>query len=254
MSKPIYFVSDIHLGEPVPRRDPREKEDAFIAFLRHVRSQSDTLYIVGDLFDFWFEYERSVPTTGARVIFELYAAVQGGLRIVYLPGNHDIWIGRYLSDEVGLDLPGGPITIQAQGHTIFVAHGDEFRQDLPFRLSRGILKNSLCVRLFRWLHPDLGVKLGQWTSHQSEARAGRTHDQNRTVYTQAANHLLQGETDTVIFGHYHVAVIEHLNGGRMIVLGDWIDKDTYLVLHDGHFRTMRWQNGHGVEFDPGTPS
>ncbi len=247
LSKPVYFISDIHLGEPYPQRNPREKEDALIAFLQHVRERADTLYIVGDLFDFWFEYKRSVPTTGARVVFELYAAVQGGLRIVSLPGNHDIWIGDYLSRQVGLELPGGPVDTEIQGRRVLIAHGDEFREDLPFRISRGILKSSFCIRLFSWIHPDVGVRLGRWTSHLSEARTGNTHVHNRRVYTKAANRLLAGDADVVVFGHYHAPIVEQLDGGTLIVLGDWVIEDSYAVLEDGTFRLMRWENGKGVE-------
>ena len=245
LSKPIYFISDIHLGEPFPRRDPREKEEALISFLHHARSHAETLYIVGDLFDFWFEYKESIPKTGARVVFELYAAVQDGLRIVCLPGNHDIWIGDYLSREVGLELPGGPVEIEAQGR--HGAHGDDFRQDLPFRLSRSILKSALCIRLFSWLHPDLGVRLGQWASHLSEARAQHTHAHNQQVFTEAASRLLAGRPDTVVFGHYHTPLVEPLNDGTLIVLGDWVKEDTYAVLEEGVFRLMRWEDGMGVE-------
>lgn len=251
LSKPIYFISDIHLGEPYPQRNPREKEDTLIAFLHHARAHADTLYIVGDLFDFWFEYNESVPRTGARVVFELYAAVQDGLHIVCLPGNHDIWIGNYLSGEVGLDLPGGPVEIEAQGHRVLIAHGDDFREDLPFRFSRRILKSPFCIRLFGWLHPDLGVRLGRWASHLSETRAGNTHAHNQQVFTEAAVRLLNGTTDTVVFGHYHAPVIEQIEGGTLIVLGDWVKEDTYAVLEDGTFRLMRWENGEGIELANG---
>ena len=250
MPKPTYFISDIHLGEPNPPRDPRAKEDALIGFLRHVRERAETLYIVGDLFDFWFEYKRSVPTTGARVLFELYATVQAGVRVICLPGNHDIWMGDYLSKEVGVELPAAPVLTEIQGKRLYIAHGDEVRSDFSFRLSRRILKSPLCIRLFSWVHPDLGVRLGKWTSERSEASARNPGAHNRQVYLAAANSLLNGDIDTVIFGHYHSLVNEQLDGGSLIVLGDWITEDSYVMLEDGDFKLMHWNGREGVQVTP----
>lgn len=245
--KPDYFISDIHLGEPYPKRDPREKEDALIAFVRHARARAGTLYIVGDLFDFWFEYRHSVPRTGARVLSEFYGAIQGGLRITCLPGNHDVWLGSYLSDEIGIELPDSPLLIETQGRRLFVAHGDEIRTDLKFRISRAILKNWFCIWLFGLLHPDIGVRLGRWTSAFTEARAQDRPEASRRVFAGAAEKILKGDRDAVLFGHYHRTAIEPVGNGTLVLLGDWISEDTYVVLEDSALKLMRWDGSKGVE-------
>ena len=145
--KRIYFISDVHLGAPRAARPSREQESALIGFLRSIRHDAGVLYILGDLFNFWFEYRTVVPSCGARVLFELYNLVQAGTRVVYLPGNHDIWLGPYLSEEVGLELLGGPTVVSHQGRRLFIAHGDEFGTAATFRFSRAILKNPVCIAL-----------------------------------------------------------------------------------------------------------
>ena len=245
----VFFMSDAHLGIPNAARSAKEHQDALISFLRHVGDTGRELYIVGDLFDFWFEYRSSIPTTGSRVIFELYALVQRGIRVVILPGNHDIWLGSYLSDQVGLDVQSNPITFELDGQRLYVTHGDEFDADLGFSISRAILKSPLCIRLFGLLHPDLGVALGRWTSQLSDERARLIARDDRSVYESAAESLIREGYDIVVCGHYHKAVDMEIHKGRLIVLGNWIRSDTYAVMEKGDIRLMRWmgERGEAVE-------
>lgn len=240
-----YFISDVHLGVPNGRRDPAAHQDALISFLRHVGETGDRLYIVGDLFDFWFEYRSSVPSTGARVVFELYALRQRGVDVVILPGNHDIWLGDYLRNEVGLDVRDNPIEVEIDGKRLYVTHGDEFNADWQFDLSRAILKSPLAIRLFRLLHPDLGVALGRWTSQFSDARARATPRDDRGVYEQAASDLILNGHDVVICGHFHNGIDKQILAGRLIVLGNWLRSDTYAEMADGEIRLMRWLGDRG---------
>jgi len=158
----IYFISDCHLGDPHSSRPQRVQEDAIISFFQGIRSDAEALYILGDLFDFWFEYRTVVPVHGARVLFELYNLVESGVDVVCLPGNHDIWLGSYLSNQVGIKLPGGPLGVSHQGRKLYLMHGDEFRSDFRFRFSRFILKSRLCISIFRLLHPDVDSMSGLW--------------------------------------------------------------------------------------------
>jgi len=240
VSGKIYFISDVHLGAPGDGRSAAEHENALIGFLRRIRDDAEMLYIVGDLFDFWFEYRTAVPATGARVLFEIYALVQAGVRVVYLPGNHDIWLGPYLSEQVGVELPGGPVSVTHQGVRIFIAHGDEFRSDRTFRISRKILKTPVCIALFRLLHPDLGALLARATSRVSEFRAWRRPDPSRKIFTRAAEAKFAEGFDAVVCGHYHRPLCERVDGGTLVILGDWVKEDTYAVLENGTFEVRRW--------------
>ena len=241
VSGKIYFISDVHLGAPGDGRSADAHENALIGFLRCIRDDAELLYIVGDLFDFWFEYRTAVPATGARILFEIYALVQAGVRVVYLPGNHDIWLGPYLSEQVGVELPGGPVAVTHQGVRIFIAHGDEFRSDRMFRISRRILKSPVCIALFRLLHPDLGALLARATSRVSEFRAWRRPDPSRKIFTRAAEEKFAEGFDVVVCGHYHRPFCERGGGGTLVILGDWVREDTYGVLEGGGFEVRRWR-------------
>ena len=246
MSERVYFISDVHLGVPNGRRKPDVHQDALISFLRHIDS-NDQLFIVGDLFDFWFEYRSSVPTIGARVIFELYGLVQRGVQVSILPGNHDIWLGSYLSDEVGLKILENPVEVELQGKRLHITHGDEFNSTLQFAVSRAILRNPVCIRLFRLIHPDLGVALGRMMSSGSDARAKVVPRNDRGIYEIAAERLIRAGNDIVVCGHYHKGIELDVCGGRLIVLGNWIRSDTFGVMENGKIRLMQWT---GSEDEP----
>ena len=237
----VYFISDVHLGVTGEVRESREQEDVLIGFLRAIREDAEVLYIVGDLFDFWFEYGTVVPSCGARVLFELHNLVEAGVRVVYVPGNHDVWLGPYLSNEVGMELPGGPVSVTHHGITFYLAHGDEFRRDWKFRVSRAILKSTICIGLFKLLHPDLGARLARGTSQISEARAHSHTRRNREIILSGARKQLEGGADVVICGHYHYVLQEPLDNGQLIVLGDWVSQDTYAVLEDGVIELKKWK-------------
>jgi UDP-2,3-diacylglucosamine hydrolase len=251
MAGRIYFISDVHLGVPNGRRSAEDHQDALVSFLRHLETD-DQLFIVGDLFDFWFEYRSSIPTTGARVVFELYALGQKGISVTILPGNHDIWLGSYLRNQVGLDIQSNPLSIEVQGKKIYITHGDEFGADWKFRLSRAILKSRLCIWLFRLLHPDLGVALGKWTSHASDTQSSATPADDRRVYIEAAERLIHAGHDIVLCGHYHRGVDQEIMDGRLIVLGNWVRSDTYAILEGGDIRLMKWMGDRGEPFEDST--
>ncbi len=260
----IYFISDVHIGAPDIGAGAREREDVLIDFLKSIRHGARALYIVGDLFDFWFEYRTTIPSSGARVLFELYNLVEAGVRVVYLPGNHDLWPGEYFSGQLGVELPGGPITVTHQGLKIHIAHGDEIRTDWRFRLSRGILKNRFCVGLFRLLHPDLGAILARFTSRLSEFRIRSRGSSSRDILLEAAAEKIAEGADIVIHGHYHFSLHASVGGsttdqfgtnmfpgnqsdgpaergGELVVLGDWIHNHTYAILEDGKIQLEEWE-------------
>jgi UDP-2,3-diacylglucosamine hydrolase len=237
--KRIYFISDAHLGGSCLPFGNHTGHN-LVHFLRSIRQDAEILYIVGDLFDFWFEYRSVVPSAGARVVFELYALTQAGVRVVYIPGNHDIWPGSYLSREVGLDVSQGPVTVSHQGLRIRIVHGDEHRRDWRFRLSRGILRNPVCIKLFRLLHPDLGTMLARRTSRLSDYQGRSCTQRGWEAFRDVARETLDGDIDTLVCGHYHRPLVEPMGKGTLVVLGDWITEDTFAVLEDGRMRIERW--------------
>jgi UDP-2,3-diacylglucosamine hydrolase len=233
------------LGSPKSRRSEKEKQDALIDFLRAIQSDAEVLYIVGDLFDFWFEYRSAVSSTSARVVCELYALVQSGVRVVYIPGNHDLWPGHYFSDQLGIELPGDPVTATHQGKKLHLTHGDSFRTDWKFKLSRYILKHPFSSALFRLLHPDLGNWLARRTSNYSELRTKVNNKQviqhANTVYRVGAEKIINEGVDIVISGHYHHLKKVAIQKGTLVILGDWMRYDSYAVLENGNISIHQWK-------------
>ena len=241
----VYFISDAHIGGGKFIRPPRVREDALIDFLRAIRKDAECLYIVGDLFDFWFEYRSVVPAHGARVIFELYHLVQSGTRVIYLPGNHDSWLGGYLSEQVGVELPGPFCDVAHQNRRLYVTHGDIFQQNWKFELRRRILSHPLCIALFRWLHPDIGAYLARLVSRSSDVGTKKGVRINKKTYLpsyflKSAGEKIAEGFDFVICGHYHALIVEPIDGGTLVVLGDWMRYDAYAVLEHGEIALKHW--------------
>jgi UDP-2,3-diacylglucosamine hydrolase len=241
----IYFLSDAHLGSSKPRRPERDQEEALIEFLRAIQADAEALYIVGDLFDFWFEYRSAVSSRAARVTCELYALVQSGVQVIYIPGNHDLWPGHYFSEQLGLELPGDPVVVTHQGKRIYVTHGDSFRTDWKFKISRFVLKHPLSVGLFRLLHPDIGNWLARRTSRYSEIRTRkdnrRTIHNAKTIYLRGAEKIINSGFDLVVCGHYHHLKKVCIQDGTLVVLGDWMRYDSYAVLENGDITLHQWK-------------
>ena len=216
-----------------------------ITFLRAIQSDAEALYIVGDLFDFWFEYQSVISSTSARVICELYALVQSGVRVIYIPGNHDLWPGHYFSDQLGIELPGDPVTVTHQNKKIHITHGDSFRTDWKFKLSRYILKHPVSVALFRLLHPDLGHWLAQMTSNCSELKVKidkiEAIQHANDVYVAGAEKIINDGFDIVICGHYHHLRKVAIQKGTLVILGDWMRYDSYAVLENGNISIHQWK-------------
>jgi UDP-2,3-diacylglucosamine hydrolase len=236
------------------RRSEKEKEDALIDFFRVIQTDAEALYIVGDLFDFWFEYRSAISSTSARVICELYVLIQAGVRVVYIPGNHDLWPGHYFSEQLGVELPGDPVSVIHQGKRLHITHGDAFRTDWKFKLSRYVLKHPLAIALFRLLHPDLGNWLAKATSHFSDKRTKRGHRQTieeaHETYMLGAERIIHTGIDIVVCGHYHHLKKVTVQEGELVILGDWMRYDSYAVLENGDITLHQWHTAPKVYQDP----
>ncbi|MDA0711168.1 MAG: UDP-2,3-diacylglucosamine diphosphatase [bacterium] len=254
LSHKVYFISDAHLGSTKLRRTEHEKEDALIDFLRAIRGRAEALYIVGDLFDFWFEYRSAVSSTSLRIVCELYALVQSGVRVLYIPGNHDLWPGTLYSEHLGIELPGDPVSIVCQGKRLHITHGDSLRKDVKFRLSRYVLKHRLAIALFRLLHPDIGHWLARKTSSYSEVRtkvgSPQTILQARDIYRAGAAEIIDRGVDIVICGHYHHLRKIQIGAGTLVILGDWMRYDSYAVLENGAISIHQWNTAPERYRDP----
>ncbi len=239
MRNRVYFISDVHIGWG-PEREARERQDRLIGFLRAIREDAEALYIVGDLFDFWFEYRSVVPSAGMRVLFELHGLVEAGIPVACVPGNHDLWLGPFLSKEVGVAILPNRSVVRRQGLRICLDHGDDLLGGVRYRLMKRVLRNPACVALFRLLHPDLGVLLARMASNRptlGTALGSHTVE----VYAREAHRRFGGEADVVVFGHLHRPVLRRDERGTLVVLGDWIKHFTYAVLEGGAVEIKKWE-------------
>ena len=230
---PVYFISDAHLGiEDYAAEE--ERRNRLLDFLRSLRGRARLLYIVGDLFDFWFEYRSVVPRQHYTVLHALSALVESGTRVVYLPGNHDFWLGTFLDEQVGVETADGPLTAIHHGRKIYIAHGHGLiASDRGYRAMSKIMHSALSIRLFQMIHPDCGFKIGRLASRLSRRRGRPAAWDPRQAYRDLAFSLLDDGYDLVVFGHNHCPTLQYKGEKAYINLGDWIRHDTYGVLREG---------------------
>lgn len=232
-----YFISDLHLGAAYLDR-PHDRERMLAEFLSEISADAARLYLVGDVLDYWFEYRTVVPRGHVRFFGALAALADAGVEIVWLIGNHDIWMSDYLRDELGVKIIDGSITEIIDGRKFFISHGDGLGKMKPsFRFIRSLFRNRLCQKLYAAIHPRWTVAFAyKWSS------SNRDYDPNVVpVYEGAIKNNVEEwaegylnchpDTDFIVLGHHHVAVDKVLkNGARLIILGDWIYNFTYAVF------------------------
>jgi UDP-2,3-diacylglucosamine hydrolase len=239
----VYFISDVHLGLGA-KEEERAKEDLLLGFLDHILPTAGELCIVGDLFDFWFEYRTVIPKGFHRTLAAIQKFTDSGIPVHYLAGNHDFWMDDFFPDELGVHVYATPLQLQLGGKKVYLHHGDGLAQnDLGYRLIKPVLRHRWSIRLYRWLHPDLGVPLARGSSHRSrEYTSARKYGEGEGMTAFAARKIREG-TDIVVMGHRHMPECTALDGGTYVNLGDWITHRTYAALEDGLITLQRWNGG-----------
>jgi UDP-2,3-diacylglucosamine hydrolase len=238
-----YFFSDVHLGLGSAQTE-KQKEDWLLSFLRSILPSSDCLFIVGDLFDFWFEYKTVIPKGFHRTLAALQEFADRGVKVHYLAGNHDFWMGDFFRTELGMELHFDPFETTVAGKRICFHHGDGLAEnDTGYKLIKPVLRNRLSVRLYRWLHPDLGVKLARGSSRTSrEYTAGKHYGEEEGMIRYARTQIERG-ADIVMMGHRHKPSVVPIGHGMYVNLGDWISYNTYAELQNGELQLKVW-DGH----------
>ena len=235
-----YFFSDAHLGA-----EPRERETAreriLHEFLTSLPGRAAHLYILGDLFDFWFEYRHAIPRRHFATLSLLRELRRSGIEITYLNGNHDFWLGPFLSQEVGLVTCRDALPVALQGRRLWLHHGDGLvGGDLGYKILKRILRSPISIRLYQGLHPDLGLPIANRFSLASRhSRDARRLDGDRLWREIAQPRFAEGY-DAVLVGHLHHAYERREDGKAFFVLGDWIDQFTYVALEGGELTLRTW--------------
>lgn len=219
----IYFTSDVHLGLKV--NNPQEREQRFISWLRSIAwSGDDTLVLLGDIWDFWYEYKYVIPKEGIKVVAAFVDIMDKGAKIIYFPGNHDIWCFHFF-EEIGIEVvKKQPVLMEFGGKRLVLAHGDGVGgAKWSYSLMLKIFHSRFCQALFSTLHPRLAFALARrWSKDNRYTHTPyEWKGEQERLWKYALNCGM--EADYFIFGHYHCPVDELLPGGaRLIVLDDWI--------------------------------
>lgn len=240
MIEKVYFASDFHLGID-GRLSSRERERQIVRWLDLAAQDATAIYLVGDLFDFWFEYRAAVPRGFVRLLGKLAELRDGGLPIHIFTGNHDMWLFDYLPTELGVAVYREPLVRQIGQHTFFIGHGDGLGPgDYGYKFIKRIFAHPAAQWLFARLHPNLGIGAAQYWSRRSRAsNPGEDEFLGPTgewlLQFAEAESARRPEIDFFVFGHRHLPIDYRLSNGhsRYINLGEWVKYNSYAVYEGG---------------------
>lgn len=245
-SKKIYFASDAHLGSRF-HKDPIAVEKRLVRWLDSIKEEAAAVYLLGDVFDYWYEYKYVVPKGFTRFLGKLAELSDKGVEIHIFYGNHDIWMFDYLPSEIGAILHQGPILVDLLGKRFFLGHGDEVGERKPmFRFIRALFRNKLCQLIYAGVHPRWTSGFAQSCSLQSR-KSGMTNKSAECYQGEAAEYLIvfakeylqtHPEINFFIFGHRHIMLDLMLSrNSRLLIAGDWLQYFSYIVW-DGEQLSM----------------
>ena len=229
-----YFVSDVHLGLQVG--DPADRERRFVDFLSGLPSDTESVYLLGDIWDFWYEYRDVVPKGYVRVFAALTFLMDRGVKIYFFPGNHDIWTYSYF-EELGMKRLEQPHVVEIAGKKFCLGHGDGLGP-VPsgYRFLRGVFHNRVLQILFSMLHPWIAFRFGNgWSKHNrlSHDISYEFKGAEEPLYKFAEEFAVENKVDHFIFGHYHDYVCMELpSGAQLHVMKDWINASSYIVVDE----------------------
>jgi UDP-2,3-diacylglucosamine hydrolase len=245
--KKIYFASDFHLGIPdLPASHERERR--IVRWMDSVKDETEELFLVGDLFDAWFEYKRAVPKGFVRLLSKIAEFTDAGIPVHVFTGNHDMWMFGYLKEECGVTIHHKPVRREWNGKKFIIGHGDGLGPgDLGYKFIKGVFRNPFAQWLYARFHPNFGIWMAQFFSgkgyEKKESQREYTGD-DKEFLVQYAKAILQKEhVDYFIFGHRHLPLdMEVGKGSHYINLGDWLRYNTYAVF-DGNTTELKTFQG-----------
>lgn len=233
----IYFASDMHFGSDV-FGDPLENERRFVRWLDSIKDDAKVLYLLGDVFDFWYEYKYVVPRGFTRVLGKIAEMTDSGIEVHFFIGNHDIWVFDYLPQETGMIIHKEPLLTEIDGKKFYLAHGDGLGDDSrSFKLIRKIFHSRICQILFSTIHPRWSFGFAHaWSKHSR--KTGLTNpapyfgEEKEHLVVYAKEFIKQHpDIDYLIFGHRHILLDLMLSrSSRMMIIGDWLQYFSYAVF------------------------
>lgn len=240
----VFFASDFHLGTP-DRESSKEREKIILQWLDHIAPEANRIYLVGDLFDFWFEYRSVVPRGFVRFLGKLAELRDGGIDLQVFSGNHDMWLKKYFPEELGIPVYHQPITTRIGMHTFFIGHGDGLGpSDHGYKFIKHVFANPVCQWLFARLHPNFAFFLADFWSSKSRSHRDDVEFLGRDkewLISYCESILQTNPADFYLFGHRHLPIDFLLSNGRSryLNLGDWINYRSY-AEYDGQELTVQF--------------
>lgn len=237
-----FFISDAHLGLD-SREKERQKEQRLLEFFRHVQQHGTHLFIVGDLFDAWFEYRTVIPKGFHRTLTALEELTERGIEVHYLAGNHDYWMGSFFREHLGIHVHFEPLSVTLDGKKFFLHHGDGIaKRDVGYRILKKILRSPLNIWLYSLLHPDLGITLAKVSSRKSRHHNAEKNREAGNDMVEFASVQIADGADYVIMGHKHQPIAVPIGRGLYVNLGDWISFCTYAEFSNGSLELKKWKH------------
>ncbi|MEO6228853.1 MAG: UDP-2,3-diacylglucosamine diphosphatase [Ferruginibacter sp.] len=250
-NKKIYFLSDFHLGAP-NQIASLEREKRLVRFLDSIKTVAEEIFIVGDMFDFWFEYSTVVPRGYTRIFGKMAELSDAGIRIHFFVGNHDMWMRNYFQKEFNIPVYLEPKTFEFNGKTFYIGHGDGLGPgDKGYKFLKHIFRNPICQWLFGIVPPAIGMGIANYFSQKSRAKAANTAEKFQgeekewlIVYSKEV--LAKQHYNFLIFGHRHLPIDFALSDtSRYINLGEWMNYNSYAVF-DGENVEIKYFEGNGL--------
>ena len=234
--KKIYFASDQHLGAPT-KKESFVREQKFVRWLDIVKQDAEAIFLLGDLFDFWYEYKTVVPKGYVRVLGKLAEIKDSGIPIYFFVGNHDLWMRDYFETELNIPVYHNTKEFIFHNKTFLIGHGDGLGPgDKGYKRMKKVFTNPFSQWLFRWLHPDIGMKFGNYLSVKNKLISGDEDvvflgEENEWLVQYARKKLTEKHYDYFLFGHRHLPMEINLgDNSKYINTGDWISHFTYAVF------------------------
>jgi UDP-2,3-diacylglucosamine hydrolase len=244
MKKEIYFASDFHLGSP-NHRESRLREDRIVRWLNAIEPTCGELFLMGDIFDFWFEYKMVVPKGFIRLFGKLAAMSDQGVKIYFFKGNHDMWVNDYFIKELDIRIVSDEFIMEREGKRFYLHHGDGLGPgDHKYKFLRKIFRNPVCQWLFSLVPPRIGLGIATAWANRSRSEVKEKDifvgEQEEWLAIHAKEVLQKEHFDYFIFGHRHIPLDINLGGGsRYVNLGEWINCNSYAVF-DGKELTLNY--------------
>ncbi|MFM6947227.1 MAG: UDP-2,3-diacylglucosamine diphosphatase [Flavobacteriales bacterium] len=247
-AKYLYFASDFHLGAP-DASTSAERERTLLHWLQEIEHSAHSIFLLGDIFDFWFEYKTVIPKGYVRLLGKLAQLADNGIQIHFFKGNHDMWMFDYFEKELGVQIHHDDYQFEYQGKHFFLHHGDGLGPgDYNYKFLKLFFRSPICQWLFARLHPNFGIGLASFLSRRSRAKGGKKDQvykgpEQEWLFQYVKAQQANLHQDYYLFGHRHLPLDLPVGTSKYINTGDWLKYNTFAVYDNSELRLMQWKDG-----------